>query len=106
MSKIINNIEFQNEVLNKAGVTLVDFFAVWCGPCKMAAPVLDELSVDMEGRAKIFKVDVDQSPELAQRYGISSVPTMILFKNGRAVEKIVGFQPKAALKSKLEYQLS
>lgn len=106
MSKIINNIEFQNEVLNKAGVTLVDFFAVWCGPCKMAAPVLDQLSVDMEGRAKIFKVDVDQSPELAQRYGISSVPTMILFKNGRAVEKIVGFQPKAALKSKLEYHLS
>lgn len=103
MSKIINNIEFQNEVLNKAGVTLVDFFAVWCGPCKMVAPVLDELSMEMQGKAKIFKVDVDQSPELAQRYGISSVPTMILFKNGRPIEKIVGFQPKAALKAKLQY---
>lgn len=103
MSKIINNIEFQNEVLNKAGVTLVDFFAVWCGPCKMVAPVLDELSMEMQGKAKIFKVDVDQSPELAQRYGISSVPTMILFKNGRPIEKIVGFQPKAALKTKLQY---
>lgn len=106
MAKIINNVEFQNEVLNKNGVTLVDFFAVWCGPCKMAAPVLDELSVDMQGKAKIFKVDVDRNPELAQRYGISSVPTMILFKNGRAIEKIVGFQPKTTLKSKLEYHLN
>jgi thioredoxin 1 len=103
MSKIINSNEFQNEVLNKEGVTLVDFFAVWCGPCKMVAPVLDELNVELKGKAGIFKVDVDQSGDLAQKYSIVSVPTMIVFKDGNAVEKIVGFQPKHVLKAKLEY---
>lgn len=106
MARVINTIEFQNEVLNSPGVVLVDFFAVWCGPCKMLTPVLDELSVHMEGSAKILKVDVDRSPEIAQRYGISTVPTMILFKDGKAVEKIVGFQPKSVLRSRLQYLLN
>lgn len=102
MARVINTFEFQDEVLNKPGVVLVDFFATWCGPCKMLAPVLDELSVHMEGRAKVLKVDVDRNPEVAQKYGISTVPTMILFKDGRAVEKIVGFQPTTVLRSRLQ----
>lgn len=106
MAKVINTFEFQDEVLNKSGVVLVDFFATWCGPCKMLAPVLEELSVHMEGRTKILKVDVDRSPEVAQKYGISTIPTMILFKDGRAIEKIVGFQPASVLRSKLQSLLN
>jgi len=102
MARIINTFEFQDEVLNKSGVVLVDFFATWCGPCKMLATVLDELSAHMEGRSKVLKVDVDRSPEVAQKYGISTVPTMILFKDGRAIEKIVGFQPVTVLRSRLQ----
>lgn len=103
MAKVINTSEFQKEVLNKNGVVLVDFFAQWCGPCKMIAPILQELAMEVNETAKIYKVDVDQSGELAMKYGIMSVPTMIIFKNGEAVEKIVGFQSKGILKAKLDY---
>ena len=102
MTKAINNIEFKNQVLDSGDVVMVDFFAEWCGPCKILAPVLEELSSEMAGRAKIFKVDVDRSPDLAQKYGISGVPTVMIFKNGAPVDKMVGFQPKQALKRKLE----
>ncbi|NMM65755.1 thioredoxin [Clostridium sp. P21] len=102
MAKIINSNEFQNNVLNSDGAILVDFFAEWCGPCKMVAPVLEELSTEMEGKARIFKVDVDKSGDLAERYGISGVPTLIIFKYGKEVDKIVGFQPKETLKAKLQ----
>jgi len=102
MAKAINNIEFKNQVLDSGDVVLVDFFAEWCGPCKILAPVLEELSSEMAGQAKIFKVDVDKSPDLAQKYGISGVPTVMIFKNGASVDKMVGFQPKQALKRKLE----
>lgn len=103
MAKIINTSEFQNEVLNKEGVVLVDFFAEWCGPCKMIAPILNELTTEVENKAKVYKVDIDKSGELANKYSIMSVPTMIIFKNGKAVEQIVGFQSKGILKAKLEY---
>lgn len=102
MARELNNSEFQNEVLNSDGTVLVDFSATWCGPCKMLAPVIDELSTEMEGRAKVFKVDVDKSGDIAQKYKIMSVPTVIIFKNGTAVDKMVGFQPKEAFKNKLE----
>lgn len=103
MAKVINTSEFQREVLNKKGVVLVDFFAQWCGPCKMIAPILQELSAEVDDKAKIYKVDVDQSGELAMKYGIMSVPTMIIFKNGEAVEQMIGFQSKGILKAKLDY---
>ena len=102
MAKVINSNEFKNQVLDSSDVVMVDFFAEWCGPCKMLAPVLEELSSEMAGRAKILKVDVDKSPDLAQKYGISGVPTVMVFRNGAPVDKMVGFQPKQALKRKLE----
>ena len=105
MAKVINSNEFNSEVLNSNEVVLVDFSAEWCGPCKMLAPTIDELSTEMEGKAKVFKVDVDQSRDVAQKYNIMSVPTVMIFKNGEVVDKSVGFQPKEVLKGKLEQQL-
>jgi thioredoxin 1 len=102
MSKVINGKEFQKDVLNHSGAILVDFFTEWCGPCKMLAPALEELSREMKGKAKVFKVDIGKNGDLAQRYGIMSVPTLMIFKNGVAVDKMVGFQPKQQLRYKLE----
>ena len=101
MTKIINSSEFQNAVLDSSDVVLIDFFAEWCRPCKMLAPAVEELSKEMTGKAKVFKVDIDKSSDIAQDYRIMSVPTIMIFKNGKVIDKIVGFQPKEALKSKL-----
>ncbi|MEK4759214.1 thioredoxin [Viridibacillus sp. FSL E2-0187] len=79
------------------GLVLVDFWATWCGPCKMIAPVLEELDSELNGAAKIVKVDVDQNQETASKFGIMSIPTLLLFKDGEPVDKTVGFQPKEAL---------
>ena len=87
--EIINQNNFNEKVAN--GVVLVDFFATWCGPCKMIAPVLEQLSEKYEGKASIYKVDIDQSMALAAKYGIQAVPTMILFKDGEPVQTHVGF---------------
>ncbi|MDP4176778.1 MAG: thioredoxin [Bacillota bacterium] len=102
MAKELNSSEFQSEVLNGSGTALVDFSATWCRPCKMLAPIVDELSTEMQEKAKVFKVDVDKSSDIAEKYKITGVPTVIIFKNGTAVDRIVGFQPKGVLKSKLE----
>ena len=103
MARELKSNEFQNEVINGQGVILVDFSAVWCGPCKMLAPVVEQLSTEMEGKAKVFKVDVDKSGDIAQKYNIMSVPTVMIFKDGKVIEQMVGFQPKEALKRKLEH---
>jgi thioredoxin 1 len=102
MAKVINSSEFEKDVLSSNETILIDFFAEWCGPCKMVAPVLEELSIEMEGKARIFKVDVDKSGDLAEKYGIAGVPTLMIFKDGKAVDKIVGFQPKETLKARLQ----
>lgn len=102
MARQLNSNEFQNEVLNSTDTVLVDFSATWCGPCKMLAPIVEELGREMEGKAKVFKVDVDKSGDIAQRYNIMGVPTVMIFKNGTAVDKMVGFQPKEVIKSRLE----
>lgn len=101
--KIIDQQEFQDLVLGGTGVTLVDFFATWCGPCKMLAPVLEEVSKELEGKADIYKVDIDQNRELALKYNIVSVPTMLIFKNGTLVDQVIGFVPKSMIVEKLNY---
>ncbi|MGZ0075593.1 thioredoxin [Staphylococcus aureus] len=81
----------------ESGVQLVDFWATWCGPCKMIAPVLEELAADYEGKADILKLDVDENPSTAAKYEVMSIPTLIVFKDGQPVDKVVGFQPKENL---------
>lgn len=97
MSEIISSAEFQSKVLQATEPVLVDFFATWCVPCKMLAPTLDAVAAEVAGRAKVYKVDVDQSPDVAAQYGVMSVPTLILFKGGQPVKQMVGAQPKPAL---------
>ena len=96
MSKIITSDSFEMEVLKSDKPVLVDFFATWCGPCKMLAPVLDELSEDRED-IKVVKVDVDQALELAQQYKVAAVPTLLLFKNVEVANKSMGFMEKKDL---------
>ncbi len=85
----------------KEGVSLVDFWAPWCGPCKMIAPVLEDLAKDVEGKANIVKLDVDENRATAAKYEVMSIPTLIVFKDGEAVDKVVGFQPKEQLEQVL-----
>ncbi|EJH4626863.1 thioredoxin [Staphylococcus pseudintermedius] len=86
----------------QSGVKLVDFWATWCGPCKMIAPVLEDLAVDYEGKADILKLDVDQNQATAAKFEVMSIPTLIVFKDGQPVDKVVGFQPKENLAQVLD----
>ena len=97
----INDSNFNEEVLNAKGVVVVDFFATWCAPCKMLAPVLEEVASEM-GEVKVLKIDVDESPETATKYGVQSIPTIKIFKDGAEVETKVGFMPKDILKEAIE----
>ncbi|NBI28856.1 thioredoxin [Chengkuizengella marina] len=94
----VSDQSFKGEV-ESTGTVLVDFWAPWCGPCKMVAPVLEELDEEIGNELKIAKVNVDDNPESASRFGVMSIPTLIVFKDGEPVDKVVGFQPKDALKS-------
>ncbi len=101
----INDQTFQAEVLNSATPVLVDFWAPWCGPCRMVGPVVEELATEMAGKVKFTKVNVDESQAFAGQYGIMSIPALLLFKGGKVVQQHVGALPKAALKSLLEKAL-
>jgi thioredoxin 1 len=96
---------FEEQVLKADKPVLVDFWAVWCGPCRMVAPVIDELSKDYEGKALVGKVDVDNNPNTATKYGIRSIPTIGLFKNGELVDKVVGAVPKQKLAQMIDAHL-
>ena len=102
--KMITSVEEFNSVIS-SGSVLVDFFATWCGPCKMLTPVLEELSEEMADKATIVKVDVDELGDIASQYRIMSIPALFVFKNGELKEKVVGFQPKPALVKLIERNL-
>ena len=102
----VSDTSFAEEVLQSTQPVLVDFWAPWCGPCRMIAPVLDELAVEYKGRVKIVKVNVDENPIIADRYSIRSIPTLLFFKGGQVAEQVVGGVSKRALTSRLDTLLA
>ncbi|NLW25533.1 MAG: thioredoxin [Clostridia bacterium] len=107
MSNVLtfDTTNFQEEVLQANEPVLVDFWAAWCGPCRMIAPVVEELAEDFAGKAKVGKLNVDEHGSIAQKYGVMSIPTLILFKDGKEVTRVVGFRPKAELAKTIEENL-
>lgn len=99
---IVNATDQNFETETSQGTVLVDFWAPWCGPCKMIAPVLEEISGELGDKLKIVKLDVDENPDTAAKFGVMSIPTLLVFKDGAKVDQFVGFQPKEALLAKLE----
>ena len=93
---------FKDEVLDNELPTLVDFWAPWCGPCRMVAPVVEELAEEYEGKVSFYKLNTDDNPQVASTYGIRSIPTLLVFKGGEPVGQIVGFRPKGDLKKRLD----
>ena len=104
MVKKVNGAQFESEVRNSAAA-VVDFSATWCGPCRMMAPVLEDLSEKMSGKADFFNLDVDEAPEVAAKFGISSIPCLVLLKNGQAVSQSIGFRPGDQIKAWIEGNL-
>jgi len=101
MARSINEANFK-EVINSDKPVVVDFWAPWCGPCKMLGPVIEEIATELEGKAIVAKLNVDENERIAMEYNVSSIPTVITFRNGEVIDKFVGFMPKAAIMSKLE----
>lgn len=106
MAQQFTDGDFEQEVLKSDLPVLVDFWAVWCGPCRAIAPIIEELSTELEGKVKIGKVDVDANPVIASQYGIRSIPTMLIFKNGAVVEQMVGAMPKQEIVKMLNNHVS
>jgi len=102
----VTDQNFKAEVLDSATPVLVDFWAVWCGPCKMIAPIVEELAKEYNGKLKVAKMDVDANPKTAMDFGIRSIPTLLVFKGGTVVEQIIGAVPKRHLQDKLAAHLN
>jgi thioredoxin 1 len=100
--KELSDQDFEAEVLQAAGPVLVDFWAPWCGPCRMIAPIVEELAKENGDSLKVAKVNIDNSPQVATNYGVSSIPTLMIFKNGEVAERFVGVQPKKRLQEAIE----
>lgn len=101
----LNQENFEAEVLKSKKPVLVDFFAQWCGPCKMAAPIMEELADEYKQELKVAKLDVDEAQQLAGKYGVMSIPTVVIFKNGEEAERIIGFPGKEGYKKAIDKQL-
>lgn len=101
MAKKFTDENFQAEVLESDQLSVVDFWAPWCGPCKAVGPTIEALAEDYEGKVNIGKVNVDENPQISMKYGITSIPAIFFIKNGEVVDKVVGAQPKSALNSKI-----
>ena len=108
MSKeiVINDANFQKEVLESDVPVLVDFWAPWCGPCRMMGPVVEELTSDYDGKVKVGKLNTDENPKMAGEYGVISIPTIIIFKDGKPNDQIIGVVPKGTIAKKLDSLLS
>lgn len=102
----LTGANFSEKVLNNKGLVLVDFWAEWCGPCKMIAPVLEELAQELDGQLVIGKLDIDENQDTAMAFGVMSIPTLLLFKGGEPVDRIVGYQPKPQLMARLKSHLA
>ncbi len=98
----VTDADFEAQVEKTNGVTVVDFWATWCGPCRMIAPILDQLAVEFEGKVKVTKLDVDNNQKTAVRFNVRSIPTLLFFKDGKLVDQVVGAVPKSALAEKFK----
>ncbi|MEI6289824.1 MAG: thioredoxin [Chloroflexota bacterium] len=103
--KYVVEQDFEGEVINSSLPVLVDFTAVWCGPCKMVDPIIHQLAAEWDGRVKVVKCDADQNPNVLNKYGIMGIPTLMMFKNGQMVERVTGFQPKDKLAAKMSVHI-
>ena len=102
----VSDTSFESEVISSEQPVLVDFWAEWCAPCKMIAPIVEELSNEYQGQVKFTIVDVDENPEVAQKYGVRGIPTLLIFNDGAPVDQLVGALPKKTIKDKLENLLN
>jgi thioredoxin 1 len=98
----VTDANFEEEVEKHGGLTIVDFWATWCGPCRMIAPILDQLSTEYEGKVKVTKLDVDANIKTGSRFNVRSIPTLLFFKDGKVVDQIIGAVPKTHIESKLQ----
>ena len=98
----VTDADFEQEIEKHDGLAVVDFWATWCGPCRMIAPILDQLAVEYQGKAKVAKLDVDSNPNVAMKYSIRSIPTILFFKNGQVVDQIIGAYPRGEYDRRLK----
>jgi thioredoxin 1 len=106
MAEAVTSATWDQEVLKAPGLVLVDFWAVWCGPCRMVAPIVDEIARDYDGKLKVVKLNTDENPDIAGKYQIRGIPTLMFFKGGQTVDQVVGAVPKAQLKTKVDTLLA
>jgi thioredoxin 1 len=102
----VDNSTWDKEVISADGLVMVDFWAVWCGPCQMVGPIVEELASEYEGKIKVLKLNTDDNPEIASRYQIMSIPTLNFFKDGKVIDRIVGAAPKKQFKEKIDQILA